>query len=205
MKIKKLDQQRLVIVDFPWFFAIIAFGMGILLLSHLAQQLKNGPIEMKHLFWYSIGFVIWFFVGCFFIKRSVFEFDLSRRQLVWKRIGLFIRNSGIIPFDQIKCAAVDCISPFGTYLEYRVVLATTHEIFPLRETYEASKDRECDQLRNTINEALEVNRSRLSEEDGWLLEMSASKQRLEAIEAVAKRFKVGLARAARMVDRGKRK
>src|SRR5690242_6919864 len=104
MKITR-SNDALVIVDFPYLIGLIAFPLTLFLFYHFVASVLghrgNGETVGA-----AVGTTLTFLTGALFTKRSVFYFDLSRRELTWSRRGIFATRGGVVPFDQIRCAVI---------------------------------------------------------------------------------------------------
>jgi len=138
-------------VDFPFWVGAVAFPASLFLLYKFVVHL-NGGGDLQHSYGTLAGAAIAALVGALATKRSVFEFDVSRRQVVWSKTGMFGRRGGTIPFEKIRSAKVEQTTS-GASFSYRVSLSTEDGAIPLTDAYSAgqvSKER-CQQLSDRIN------------------------------------------------------
>ena len=204
MKITRSDQEKLVIVDFPYGYGVPMLIVALAILGHFLWQFAHEGT--KHVEWigHIFGFALPFLGAILLLKRSVFEFDLARRQLVWSRVGIFGWKGGTVPFSQIKSAYVDSSSDSdGT--TYRVSLMLLEGVLPLTTTLSGGIGAKCNTIRDMINEALGV-ATQLPEggedgrNDGDIRALVASGRKIAAIEQVRMRRKCSLLEAKTIVE-----
>jgi hypothetical protein len=204
MKITRSDREKLVIVDFPYVIGAILFLGALIMLGGLFKLLAQGGIQRNELIGHLLCFGLFFFGGVLLTKRSMFEFDLARRQLIWSRIGFFTRQGGTVPFGQITGATVQSIPGSGSGLSYRVALTTTQGDIPLTDAYGGGLEKACKAIRNAINLALgfpTLPENQTDEAD--LRALIGSGRVIDAIKLVRERRGCGLAEAKDIVDRMK--
>jgi hypothetical protein len=155
MHVKRFDDQRLVIVDFPFWIGLICFPLSFLFLCLFLAHLLNGERRIQDWFTSLFGFSITFACAAVFTKRSVFDFDLASRQLSWHRRGIFGRRSGQVPFSDIRSVNVECCaSSRQRRLCYRVALHAATTTIPLTESYSSGQNKHCNSVRAQIARAL---------------------------------------------------
>ena len=199
MKVKQSDAERLVIVDFPLWIGLICFPTSLFLLYGFIRYLGRGECQMDETPPGLLsGFLLFFFGGALFTKRSVFDFDAVRRQLTWRRQGLLDAKGGIVPFDQIKYAVVQISTGSESGFSYRVALSTAAGDIPLTLSYDSYNDKQCDQIRMTINDLLQANIA--SEIENDILHMVESGRKIDAIKLTTKRYGYDLTQAKQFVE-----
>jgi hypothetical protein len=208
MRIKHSDEERLVVVHFPWMLSLLGLlpVLGWLYLVASGELHRANPVGTwkDDLFKVAVSLLIvapWAALFLWITKRSVFEFDLIGRQLTWHRAGVFRREEGQMPFDQIRCAMVDVFcGDCGGGCSYRLALSTTQGIFPLMTYFTGSKpsERRYARLAAAINAAMKTNPADGLESD--ILEKAAAGQMFAAIRLAAKRYDLDLAQAKQFVD-----
>jgi hypothetical protein len=154
MKITRSDGERLVIVDFPW---VMAAGLTFLAVGFVIQT----AVGYKHTHvinedgWVGCGVSALFLLCAAYItKRSVFTFDLVRRQLEWSAASLFGRQGGIVPFHEIECARIATVSDNRGRPEYRVLLSLPDSELPLANMYWRGSEQTYRKVCDTINRAI---------------------------------------------------
>ena len=199
MKIKQSDSHKLVIADFPILIGVFGLIGPVCVAYGLAVEHNAMPLLAMCVF--VLLAVVWVLLCGVFCKRSQFEFDLIRQQLVWNRWGLYGHKRGIVPFDQIQCASVQSStgsSAEGGGLSYRVALSTTQGCLPLTDSYSQGEAKQCERIRSTINSVLQSNNASESEND--ILALAAHGQKLAAIVLARERYGYDLTQARQFVE-----
>jgi len=153
MKVKKHDDNALVIEDFPMRIGIFGFSMALFAAGALVYTLLHSPIDWEKSMVATAGFLISFFGGAAFAKRSVFVFDRKARSISFRRRGLFENTSKEIPFDDVREVAVQ-VRPSDTRRSYRVALLMEHDEIPIAPAYSAGRKALCDDVADTIRSVL---------------------------------------------------
>jgi hypothetical protein len=208
MRIKHSDEERLVVAHFPWMLSLLGLlpVIGWLYLVASGELHRANPVGTwkDEAFKIAVSLLIvapWAGLFLWITKRSIFEFDLIGRQLMWRRGGILRKEEGRIPFDQIRCAMVDAFSgDSGSCCSYRLPLSTTDGIFPLMSYFSGGKfrEKEYERLAAAINAAIKTNPADGLERD--ILDKAAAGQRFAAIELAAKRYGCDLIQAKQFVD-----
>ncbi len=138
-------------VDFPFWIGAFAFPLSLFFLCKFAVSLSHGG-ELQKGYGPLAGALIFGLVGALFTKRTVFEFDVLRRQVVWSKTGVFGRKCGVLPFEKIRNAKVEQ-SSVGASPSYRASLATDEGILPLTDAYSvgAASQERCQRISDMIN------------------------------------------------------
>ena len=198
MRVTRQDSSALVIVDFPWLLGLIVFPGGLALV-YAAVSAAVEHRGIGQILGFSGGGLLTLLVGAVFVKRAVFEFDLVRRELAWRRSGVFGQRGGVVPFDRIRRAVVQSMnSSDGT--TYRVALLTEDGDLPITDAYstgEAKKQR----ISETINRALNVEQvDPQTAMDDQILDLARSGKKIEAIHLTRERYGYDLAKAKDFVE-----
>ena len=201
MRIKRSDRERLVIVHFPLFLAVMALLPTAFLAWIVVDMVRGTPGAD----WIVVSFaavftLIWSAIFSFVVKRGVYDFDLVGRRLLWSRRSIIGKKKGIIPFGNIRGAIVDISAGGGRQSTYRPALATTDGTFPLLTYHTGGKftQRHYERIAAVINAALQANPASAMEDE--ILRLSSAGQTLAAIEMARKRFGFDLAEAHRFVE-----
>jgi hypothetical protein len=206
MRIKRSDEERLVVAHFPWMLTLLGLlpVLGWLYLVASGELQRANPVGTwkDELFKVAISLLIvapWAALFLWITKKSTFDFDLIGRELTWRRVGVLRKSEGRIPFDQIRCAMVDIFSSSDS-TSYRLALSTTQGIFPLMSYFTGGKftEREYSRLADAINAALKMNPADGLESD--ILSKAAAGQIFAAIRLAQKRYGYDLAQAKQFVD-----
>ena len=196
MRIKRFDDQSLLIVDFPYIIGAVTLPLSLFLLYQIGTRIVAPPKRQAELVGCIVAFLVTFLIGCFFVKRSVFEFDRGRRKLTWSRMSIFGRSGGIIPFDDIEAANIQSTSSSDSGTTYRVALKTAGGIVPLTQTY--SSQEPCKRVRDAIEQVLELSTPTSVEDD--ILELAIAGRKIDAIKLARLRYNFGLAEAKQFVE-----
>jgi hypothetical protein len=198
MKITRQDSSALVIVDFPWLMGLIVFPAALALLyAAVAAGVHHKGISQ--MLGFGAGGLVTVLVGSLFVKRAVFEFDLVRRELAWRRRGIFGERNGAVPLDRIRRAVVQSMnSSDGT--TYRVALLTDDGDLPLTDAYSSGQSNKK-RISDTINRALNIDQSdpQAAIEDE-ILDLARSGKKIEAIRLTRERYGYDLAKAKDFVE-----
>lgn len=198
MRIKSSDDERLVIVHFPLFLAVVGFGGPVALVLAFSGLLGGIPTDWKALFCAALFSLGWAALFACFVKRSVYDFDLLRRELVWSQRGIYGKKEGILPFDRIRSAVVHAFSSGdGTGTAYRAVLSLDKGVFPLTSYFDRNTE-DHQRVVAAINKALKKNIASGLEDE--ILDLAASGRRIPAIQMVRKRYGYDLVEASKFVD-----
>ena len=137
MRIKRHDNERLVITHFPIFLAGLGLAPAVVALyvafGTVTGQIpagKDQPIWAFPLF-AAVFALIWLAVFSWFVKRLTYDFDLVRHELHWNQWSLFGKKSGLIPFASIRRATVETSEFVEGGLANCPVLLTRDGTFPL--------------------------------------------------------------------------
>jgi hypothetical protein len=139
------------IVDFPLWVGAFTFPLSLFLLYKFVVHWSQGG-DLKTSYGTLAGAALFAIVGTVLTKRSVVEFDVLRRQVVWSSLGVFGRKRGTIPFEKIKSAYVEQSTSDNSF-SYRVLLSTEEGVVPLTFTKSvgpAGRD-SCQQMSDKIN------------------------------------------------------
>jgi len=200
MKITTSNPEKLVIVDFPYvigFFCLVGAGV---LGCQVVKLWLNHTLQQKDMMGMGLGFALFFAAGSIFAKRSVFTFDIARRQLIWSRRGLFTWKGATVPFSQITDVTVQTSSDSDS-TTHRVALTTTQGILPLTESYSGGGDRPARAIGIAIRRALGLPEQPEAEVDAHdLRALIASGQIINAIKLVREGRHCSLAEAKKIVD-----
>ena len=202
MKITRSDSEKLVVVDFPYVVGGILFFGASIMAVQLFIVLAHGEISAKEIIGPFLAFSLFFFGGALLTKRSVFEFDLARRQLIWSRIGIFTRKGGTVPFGMITEAVVQTTTNGrNSSLCYRVALTTRQGDIPLSENYSGGQKNAYETLRTAINRTLGFAQSPDEQrDDSDLRALVANGKIIDAIQLVRMRRQCSLTEAKKIVD-----
>ncbi len=154
MKITVSDREHLVVVDFPW---VMGAGFVILPAGFLIQAAQ--AYGRTHIFDHDsrVGCgvaVLFLLVAAYITRRSVFSFDLVRRELEWSRTSIFGRKAGVVPFHQIKGAHLDSMRDNRGRPEYRVTLSLMDGELPLANMFWRGTPDSYQNVCDAINGAL---------------------------------------------------
>jgi hypothetical protein len=154
MKIVRNDPQHLVIVDFSFviggFFTLATLVGGYFYVNGwLEQSMTPGDKAGGGLF-----LVVGVLLSVMLMKRSVFDFDRSLRQLIWKRRGFFGVKGATVPFDEIESAYVGVSSGEKGVAIYRVALKTRSGVLPLNALSSSGIEPICKSVCDAINQVL---------------------------------------------------
>ena len=153
MKIKRHDDNALVIEDFRIGIGIFGFSMSLFLAGALLYTLLHSPIDWQRAMVASAGFLISFFASAAFAKRSVFVFNRKSRSISFRRRGLFENTSKEIPFDAVREVAVQ-VRPSDMRRSYRVALLMERDEIPIAPAYSSGGKALCDSVADTIRSVL---------------------------------------------------
>ncbi len=153
MKIKRHDDNALVIEDFRIGIGIFGFSMSLFLAGALVYTLLHSPIEWQRAQVATAGFLISFFASAAFAKRSVFVFNRKSRSISFRRRGLFENTSKEIPFDAVREVAVQ-VRPSNMRRSYRVALLMERDKIPIAPAYSSGGKELCDNVADTIRSVL---------------------------------------------------
>ena len=153
MRIKRSDNERLVVVHFPLFLAVIAMlpaMMTVFVAYGTVTGLFNPPPKGQSA-WLGVLFFLLFSVGwaaifALFVKRVTYDFDLLNRRLAWSRRGLYGKKEGIMSLDDIRGVTVDTRWSSDSGRTYCPVLSTSNGMFPLLN-YTTPTNRTTSELR----------------------------------------------------------
>jgi hypothetical protein len=199
MRITRSDSRRLVLVDFPWIIGPIALacaavGFGVAVVA-VAQGRGAGQIIGP-----LIGGVMFFVAGAAITKRSEFDFDLVAKQLTWRRRGIFTNAGGVVPFAQIRAAAVQSTTDNDGGLTYRVVLHTHDRgTIPLTDSYDGVRQT-ADGVSSAINDALKLDFDQSRQIESDILELAIAGRKIDAIALARKHYGYDLATARQFVE-----
>ena len=154
MKVKRCDEHALVVVDWGYQIAGFAALMAIIFLVLLAKGVVRA--HAREIVGSSLGLLVCSSLAYYAGKRSVFTFDLNRRELVWSRRELFRSKGGVVPFDQITAVTVesDWAGEARSSLTYRVVLKTSEGLIPVSECYGGGAEEKYEAIRTAICKVL---------------------------------------------------
>ncbi len=204
MRIKRSDNERLVVVHFPLLLAVAGLAPALISLVVIygtaagrIHWAKGQPI------WSSPACVVlfallWGAVFSIFVRKNTFNFDLVNRQLAWTRRSIYGTKAGIMPFSQIKGAIVETFCSGEGGPSYRPALSTDQGTFPLMNYYAGGTSKTYERIVAAINAALQTNPVPAMEEK--ILELATSGQWVAAIEMTRKRYGYDLAQAKQFVD-----
>ncbi len=153
MKVKKHDDNTLVVEDFPIGIGIFGFSMALFAAGALVYTLLHSPIDWGKALVAIVGFLISFFGAAAFAKRSVFVFDRKGRSISFRRRGLFENTSKEIPFDAVREVAVQ-VRPSDMRRSYRVALLMERDEIPIAPAYSAGGEAFCDNVADRIRSVL---------------------------------------------------
>ena len=168
MRITRSDAEQLVIVDCPWIIPTLAYPTASIMLSFAALAFSRAMAK-PNFPWFGTGSGgLWgslfsgLLSGLFAIAFTYHEqyvFDLTARELAWRRRTLFKATTGLVPFDQIRYAFTqrNYDSDGDTF---RVALKTDAGPLPLSPMCGSFQGR-YDRIRDQINAALNVKSSDL--------------------------------------------
>ena len=149
MKIKRHDDNVLLIEDFPIGIGIFGFSMSLFLAGALVYTLLHSPIEWQKAMVATAGFLVSFFASAAFAKRSVFVFDRKRRSISFRRRGLLENTSKEIPFDAVREVTVQ-VRPSDMRRSHRVALLMERDEIPIARAYSSGGKAFCDNVADTI-------------------------------------------------------
>jgi hypothetical protein len=206
MRIKRSDKERLFVVHFPLFLAVVAMlpAMVTILMAYgVATDMFNPPPEGQSA-WAGVVFsvffsLVWGAVFSIFVRKSAFNFDLVNRELSWTRRSIYGTKAGIIPFSQIKGALVEIFSSGNSSSTYRPALSTDQGTFPLMTYYTRDKS-EYERIATAINAALKANPVSAMEDEILELLSQGDSRRLLVIQMVRERYGYDLLQARQFVD-----
>jgi hypothetical protein len=195
MKITQQDQRALVVKDFPYLLGIVVFPMSLYLCYVAVAAAVHGG-RTRNIIGWGFSALLSFLCGVVFTKRNVFEFDLVQRQLHWRRRGLYSRQQGDVPFDDIRSVTVQSLNTSNSPT-YRVLLRTDASEIPLTEAYSTGRETH-ERICAAINEALKLNPSDAI--DNQIQELAMSGRTIDAIRLARTRYGYDLAEAKAFVD-----
>ena len=197
MRITRSDNRRLVMVDFPWFLGLVFFPTAALMLVVTVVAIAKG-LSASQITGPLISGLLSFAVAAAFTKRCEFDFDLVAKKLTWRHRGLFTNAGGVVPFEQIRSAAVESSSDNDGGLTYRVILRTRDGTIPLTESYNGNRDI-VDRFRSAIVAALQLNLHANAQIETDILELARAGRKIDAI-ALRERYGYDLAAAKAFVE-----
>ena len=153
MRIKRHDNNALVIENFPKGIGIFGFSMALFAAGALVYTLLHSPIDWQKAMVATVGFLISFFASAAFAKRSVFVFDREGQSISFRRRGLFENTSKEIPFDAVREVAVQ-VRPSDMRRAYRVALLMERDEIPIAPAYSSGGKVLCDNVADTIRSVL---------------------------------------------------
>ncbi len=153
VKVKRHDDNALVIEDFRIGIGIFGFSMSLFLAGALVYTLLHSPIDWQRAMVATAGFLISFFASAAFAKRSVFVFNRKSRSISFRRRGLFENTSKEIPFDAVREVAVQ-VRPSDMRRSYRVALLMERDEIPIAPAYASGGKASCDNVADTIRSIL---------------------------------------------------
>ncbi len=153
MKIKRHDENTLVIEDFRIGIGIFGFSMSLFAAGALVYTLLHSPIDWQKAMVATAGSLISFFASAAFAKRSVFVFNLKSRSISFRRRGLFENTSKEIQFDAVREVAVQ-VRPSDMRRSYRVALLMERDEIPIAPAYSSGSKALCDSVADTIRSVL---------------------------------------------------
>ena len=192
MRIKRSDNERLVVVHFPLFLAVVAM-LPAMLTIFVAYGTVTGmftPLPKGQPAWTGVLFFLLFSVGwaaifACFVKKVSYDFDLVNRQLKWSRRGLYGKKEGVMSLDDIRGATVDTRWSSDSGRTYCPVLSTSNGMFPLLNYYNTDKS-EYERIAAAINAALKANPAAAMDDEILELLSQGDSQWLAAIQMVQK-------------------
>jgi hypothetical protein len=122
------DQERLVLVDFDWWWACGAITSFLCFVWHMTGSPKGIILT-------AMPLIVWGgFCGCFLwlSTRSHFIFDKSKAELRWSRMGIFGREQGTIPFADFRTATIRTEWSDLDFPTERIVLVTKSQQLPIQ-------------------------------------------------------------------------
>lgn len=136
MRIKRHDNERLVITHFPIFMAIFGLIPAVVAI-YLTRQHATGqttpttgqPGWGLPLFVATFA-LVWLAIFSSFVRKLTFAFDLVQQELRWDQWSLWGKKSGEIPFGRIRYATLD-EGYSDSRLVFRPMLLTRDGPFPL--------------------------------------------------------------------------
>jgi hypothetical protein len=194
--IKRNNKQRLVLVDFPFMAAVAVLIPTVGLLYVVVVLAGDWGARCAFL----VFIILWDALLLLFVKRSVFDFDLVERRLLWNRRSIYRNRGGMIPFAKIRGVTVDVLSGDGT--SYRLVLTTERETIPMMASYTGqgrpSVAKELGRIAAVVNAALKTNPA--VEMEDKILELASSGNYVAAVQMARQRYGDDLNQARRFVD-----
>lgn len=164
MRIKQQSNERLVIVHFPFFLALVLSSIVAVTVWMLVEALRSAIAPKWAGVLLCTAFVLlWVGLAAWIVQSYRYDFDLVRRELVWSRRSIFRKKLGRIPLDEIRTARID-INPSATaQTSYRPALVTSHGSFPLLNGLTGGSKRQYEHIVEAINQVLPVNSSRAAQ------------------------------------------
>jgi len=200
MKITSSGREKLVITDFPYWIGLLTFIPAAYLAYHTCMSYRTGVMNHRDLLGAGLGIALFFMAGVVFTKRTVFTFDVVRRQIRWSRNGLFMHTTGAMPFDQVTGCVVET-SGSGGGQSYRVTLLTLEGMVPLTSTFKGGHEASFKIIRNAIVQAVGLPITTETQSDeADLRALVASGAKIEAIQLVRARRGGSIADAKKVVD-----
>lgn len=201
MKITRNDSERLVIVDFPFFFGFIFVAIGALAIWRAVYDALKPVHQTSEIVWCSVIGVFFILGAGVFVNRCVFDFDLRLRQLYWSRTGLFGRKGGTVPLGNITGCMVQMTVGDKGSLDYRVALQTVDGELPITATYSGGAAVACERARAAIDHALGLAPTSTPEmDDANLRNMIQRGFPIAAIALIREKRGCSLAEAKKIVD-----
>ena len=206
MRIKRSDNERLVVVHFPLFLALLAMvpAMTTVFVAYGSVTGLFIPPPKGQSAWMGVLFfllfsLVWAGLFAFVVKKVTYDFDLVGRRLAWSRRGLYGKKEGTISLDDIRGATVDSQWSSDSGRTYCPVLSTTNGMFPLLNYYNTHKY-EYERIAAAVNAALKANPAAAMEDEILKLISQGDSQWLSAIQMVQKRYGYDLPQARQFVD-----
>ena len=196
MKIKEFDDHALVIEDYPLWVGMICFPAGAVCAYRGIREMVRSSGKIEPIL---AGALLLFVVGAIAFKKSVFDFDLEKRDLKWRRTGTFGRKGGTVPFGEIRSAVIQ-IHSVGRSPTYRLALMIGGEELPITENYSAGARERCETVRSAIYKALQIDISPEAAGENDILEMARRGWKIQAMTLARQRRKMSLAEAKNYVD-----
>jgi hypothetical protein len=195
MKITRQDSSALVVVDFPWILGLVAFPSALALLyATVSAAVRRAGIGQVLICGASGLFVT--LIAALLVKRCVFDFDLVRREVTWRRRGIFGLRTGTVPFDRIRGAVVQSMNS-GNGTTYRIALITRDGDVPLTQAYSTGAQRP-QRVCETINRVLNFDPQIAMEDE--ILALAQSGKKIDAIRLARERYGYDLAKAKDFVE-----
>ena len=194
MHITRRTNQELVVVDgMIWISVILLAFAGFMGVQAVAHGVPK--------WWILVGFLgLFAFVSW---RRETVTFDSAAQQVQWTRRRAFSVASGTVPFSEMRGIGMDSMTDNHGVLTYRLTILTSGDPVPMSDVYGGGQAH-YESLRNQILEYLHMDQNAQSSpepgDEASIRALLTEGRKIDAIEAMRKRYQLGLAEAVDRVN-----